>query len=45
MVAHEQFTWNGYKIPCIGIYGIHIGITWFKELDARVDLIFSTGEG
>ena len=26
-VAHEKFTWNGYKIPCIGRYGVHVGKT------------------
>jgi hypothetical protein len=24
-----KFTWNGLKIPCIGIYSGLIGITWF----------------
>jgi hypothetical protein len=24
-----KFTWNGLKIPCIGIYSGLFGITWF----------------
>jgi hypothetical protein len=28
----------------IGRYGGHIGKLWFLELDARVELILSTGE-
>ena len=44
-VAHEQFTWNGRKIPCMGRYGVHIGITLvLRELDAQVEVIPSTGE-
>ena len=43
-VAHEKFTWSGGEIPHIGTYGVHI---WknrgFWELDARVELILSTG--
>jgi hypothetical protein len=27
------------------MYGGHIGITWFWELDARVELILSTKRG
>ena len=26
-VAHKQFTWNGYEITCMGMYGGHIGKT------------------
>ena len=45
-VAHKKFTWNGYEIPCMGSYGVHIGKTLvLRELDARVELILSTGEG
>ena len=45
-VAHEQFTWSGGEIPHIGRYGGHICQTLgFWELDARVELILSTGEG
>jgi hypothetical protein len=36
----------GIAIMLIGRYGGHIGKLWFFwELDARVELILSTGEG
>ena len=45
-VAHEKFTWSGGEISHIVRYGGHIWQTLgFLELDARVELILSTGEG
>ena len=45
-VAHKKITWSGGEIPHMGRYGGHIWQTLgFWELDARVELILSTGEG
>ena len=42
----SNLLWNGKEIPGMGRYGVHIGITLvLRELDARVELILSTGEG
>jgi hypothetical protein len=26
----SKFTWNGFEIPCIGIYSGLFGVTWFS---------------
>jgi hypothetical protein len=41
--SKSNVLWNRKLV--IGMYGGHIGITWFWELDARVELILSTKRG